>query len=78
MKIEVTDIRPGKCFLSQGARPHVVRVLSVRDGLVRFEARVRRRAWTGRGETAVPEFVAGLLREVGSDFEPGAEVRVHL
>ena len=76
--IAAADIRPGKCFLSEGAKPQVVRVLSVRDGLVRFEGRSRRKSWSRRGETAVSEFVAGLTREVGSDFEPGAGSRVHV
>ena len=38
MVVQTADIRPGKCFLSQGAKPQVVRVLAVSDGLVRFEA----------------------------------------
>ena len=78
MMIAAADVRPGKCFLSQGAKPQVVRVLSVRDGLVHFEARQRRRVWTARGEAAVPEFIAGLVREVGSDFEPGDPGRMHV
>ena len=78
MRIAVSDVRPGKCFLSQGARPQVVRVLSVHDGLVRFEARQRRNAWGARGEAAVPEFIAGLVREVGSDFQPGDARRMHV
>lgn len=80
MSVQVADIRPGKCFLSQGAKPQVVRVLGVRDGLVRFEARTKpgARTWSARGETAVPEFVAGLVREVGSDYEPAAGARLHI
>ena len=78
MNIQVGDLRPGKCFLSQGAKPQVVRVLSVRDGLVRFEARASRRAWSGRGDMAVSEFMAGRVREAGSDFTPSAEPRPHL
>ena len=70
MTIAAADVRPGKCFLSQGGKPQVVRVLSVRDGLARFEARQRRRTWTGPGETAMLKFVSGLLKEVGSDYEP--------
>ena len=77
MGIEVGDLRPGKCFLSQGAKPQVVRVIGVRDGLVRFEARANRRTWSGRTDVSVPEFMAGLVREVGSDFTPGAEPRHH-
>ena len=78
MGIDVGDLRPGKCFLSQGAKPQVVRVLEVRDGLVRFEARASRRTWSGRTDVSVPEFMAGLVREVGSDFLPGAGPRAHI
>ena len=77
MSVAAADIRPGKCFLSQGAKPSVIRVLSVRDGVVRFEAKLRRAVWTRRGEAPVSEFVAGLLKEVGSDFRPGLG-RVHV
>lgn len=77
MHIAAADIRPGKCFLIQGAKPSVVRVLSVKDGVVRFESKLRPRVWTRRGEAPVSEFVGGLLKEVGSDFQPGAG-RVHV
>lgn len=77
MRIAAADIRPGKCFLSQGAKPSVVRVVSVQDGVVRFEARLRPRVWTRRDQATMSEFAAGLLREVGSDFQPGAG-RVHV
>lgn len=53
MSIQLGDLRPGKCFLSQGAKPQMVRVTSVRDGLVRFEARTSRRAWFGCSDMAV-------------------------
>ena len=69
MRVAASDVRPGKCFLSEGSKPQ--------DGLARFEARQRRKAWTARGEAAVPEFIAGLVREVGSDFQPGDAGRVH-
>ena len=78
MGVQTADIRPGKCFLSQGAKPQVVRVLAINDGLVRFEARAKRASWSGRGETALPEFAAGLVREVGSDYQPSVDPRVHV
>ena len=78
MGVDTADIRPGKCFLSKGARPQVVRVLAVCDGVVRFEARAKRAGWSGRAEATLPEFIAGLLREVGSDYQPRAEPRFHL
>lgn len=78
MGVQTADVRPGKCFLSQGAKPQVVRVLAVRDGLVRFEARAKRSVWSGRSEAALPEFVAGLLREVGSDYRPETGPRLHV
>lgn len=77
MSIATADVRPGKCFLSEGARPQVVRVTSVRDGLVHFEARLRPGTWSRRAEAAVPEFIAGVIKEVGSDFQPG-EGRTHV
>ena len=77
MQIVIAAVRPGKCFLSQGVKPQVVRVLSVRDGLVQFKARSRRNGWAARAETAVPEFVDGLLKEVGSDYLLEAE-RLHI
>ena len=78
MGVESADVRPGKCFLSQGARPSVVRVLAVHDGVVRFEARAKRAGWSGRAEAALPEFVAGVVREVGSDYQPGSSPRLHV
>ena len=78
MGVSVSDVRPGKCFLSRGAKPQVVRVVAVRDGLVSFEARARGRSWSSRSEAAAPEFVAGLVREVGSDFQLSAAMRVHV
>ena len=78
MGVQTADIRPGKCFLSQGAKPSVVRVLAVRNGVVRFEARAKRSGWAGRAEAALPEFLAGLVREVGSDYEPQAGPRLNV
>ena len=78
MGVQTAAIRPGKCFLSQGLKPQVVRVLAIRDGIVRFEARARRASWSGRGQTALPEFAAGLVREVGSDYQPSADPRIHV
>ncbi len=80
MNVQIGDVRPGKCFLSHGAKPQVIRVLSVRNGLVRFEARTKphTRTWSSGGEIALPEFVTGLLREVGSDFEPTSGARLNL
>ena len=80
MIVRSEDVRPGKCFLSNGDKPRIVRVLSVQEGLVRFEARSRtaRRSWGARGETALPEFVAGLAREVGSDFLLDGAPRLHV
>lgn len=78
MGVQTADIRPGKCFLSQGAKPQVVRVLAIHDGLVRFEARAKRAGWSGRTEAALPEFLAGLVREVSSDYQPSADPRVHV
>ena len=65
-------------LLIQGVKPQVVRVLAVCDGLVRFEARAERASWSSRGETALPEFAQGLLREVGPDFQPGGPPRIHV
>lgn len=72
MRVAIGDVRPGVCFLKQGAKPQVVRVLAVRDGVVRFEARApeKRRAWSHQNDITMPDFLAGLVREVGSDFDP--------
>ena len=80
MGVSTRDVRPGKCFLSEGVRPQVVRVLAVEQGSVRYEARspTRRRAWAGRTNMSVPDFAAGLIREVSSDYEPSSTTRVHL
>ena len=78
MGVDNADIRPGKCFLSQGAKPSVVRVLTVQDGVVRFEARAKRTGWSGRTEAALPDSVAGLVREVGSDHQPDGEPPMHV
>ena len=78
MGVEQADVRPGKCFLSQGVKPSVVRVLAVNDGVVRFEARAKHARWSGRAEAAMPEFLAGLLREGGSDFQPELGPRLNV
>lgn len=78
MTPSAADVRPGKCFLRVGSKPQVVRVLSVNDGRVGFEARLRRRAWSARSETEVIEFVGGLVKEVGSDFDPSDAGRIHV
>ena len=78
MGVDTADIRPGKCFLSQGAKPSVVRVLTVQGGVVRFEARAKRAGWSVRSEAALPEFIAGLVREVGSDYQPDGGPRMHV
>lgn len=63
------DVRPGKCFLSTGSSPIVLRVRSVREGLVDFERISQKgRAREALGQAPLPEFLSGLKREVGCDF----------
>lgn len=67
------DVRPGKCFLSTGPKPQVMRVRSVKAGTVDFE-RLPETTKPGRvsqGQAPLDEFLAGLEREVGCDFQPG-------
>lgn len=70
------DLRAGKCFLSEGAKPQVLRVRSVSEGLVRYEVLGRKRFTTG--ETPAVEFLSGVVREVGCDYQPGAGQRIHV
>ena len=68
------DVRPGKCFLSTGPKPVVLRVRSVREGVVEFERMSQKKtAREAQGQAPLTEFLSGLQREVGCDFQPGAD-----
>ena len=72
MGVVASDVRPGKCFVSVGDRPQVMRVKALREGVVSFEARgekAKKGEWPIRGEAPVPEFVSGALKEVGMDYK---------
>ena len=77
--VDRTDLRAGKCFLSAGAKPQVLRIRGVQSGAVHFEAITRGpNSRSVKGETPLEEFLAGVQREVGCDFVPGSEQRIHV
>ncbi len=78
--ISEADVRAGKCFLTAGSKPQVLRVCAVRDGVVEFEALAQagRAGRNSRGEAPTAEFLAGLTREVGCDHQPGRPDRIHI
>lgn len=72
MNVASNDVRPGKCFASS-ASGCIRRVLTVRDGIVVFEAKRISgpdRAWSLRSETPLVRFVEEATLEVGSDYIP--------
>jgi hypothetical protein len=76
--VGLADVRAGKCLVSAGPKPRVLRILSVTRDVVRFEALKRKHVRASTGEAACEEFLQGVLREVGCDYDPAAHERVQV